>query len=73
MQPLIRHFVDIPYLMNNSLVEIFGGIIKLILFIIGSIMIVSICIYFLIKEFNKVGIENGSTQYIARHTVRSDQ
>lgn len=50
---LFRQFVDINSLMNDSLIKIFGGVTNLILSIVGSIIIVSICIYFLIKEFNK--------------------
>jgi uncharacterized protein len=50
---LFKYFVDTNSLMNDSLVEIFGGVTNLILMIIGSIIIVTICICFLIKEFNK--------------------
>lgn len=50
---LFKYFVDVNALMNDSLVKIYGGVTNLILSIVGSIIIVSICIYFLIKEFNK--------------------
>lgn len=50
---LFKYFVDVNSLMNDSLVKIYGGVTNLILSIAGSIIIVSICIYFLIKEFNK--------------------
>jgi membrane protease YdiL (CAAX protease family) len=50
---LFKYFVDVNSLMNDSLVKIYGGVTNLILSIICSIIIVSVCIYFLIKEFNK--------------------
>jgi hypothetical protein len=50
---LFKYFVDVNSIMNDSLVKIYGGVTNLILSIVGSIIIVSICIYFLIKEFNK--------------------
>ena len=50
---LFRQFVDINSLMNDSLVKIFGGVTNLILFIVGSIILTLICIYFLINEFKK--------------------
>jgi membrane protease YdiL (CAAX protease family) len=50
---LLRNFVDINSHINDSLVKIYGGVTNLILSIIGSVIIVSICIYFLIKEFEK--------------------
>jgi hypothetical protein len=54
---LMRYFVDINSHINDSLVKIYGGITNLILSIVGSIIIVSICIYFLIKEFNKENLK----------------
>lgn len=50
---LIRFLVDIDTQLNDSLVTIYGGVTNLILFIIGSIIVFSICIYLLTKEFNK--------------------
>lgn len=50
---LFRQFVDNNTLMNDSLVKIFGGVTNLIIFIVGSIITLSICIYFLRKEFNR--------------------
>lgn len=50
---LIRFLVDINARLNDSLVTIYGGVTNLILSIAGSIIVASICIYFLIKEFNK--------------------
>ena len=50
---LFKYFVNINSLMPDSLVKMYGGVTNLILSIVGSIIIVSICIYFLIKEFNK--------------------
>lgn len=60
---LMRYFIDIDSYMDDSLVEMYGGLSNLILVIVGSIIIVSICIYFLRKEFNKQKLENGSTQH----------
>ncbi|HEY5122148.1 MAG TPA: type II CAAX endopeptidase family protein [Ignavibacteria bacterium] len=50
---LLRYFIDTNSSMNGSLIEMYGGITNFILSIVGSIIILSICIYFLIKEFNK--------------------
>jgi uncharacterized protein len=47
---LFKYFVDVNSMMNDSLVKIYGGVTNLILSIVGSIIIVSICIYFLIRE-----------------------
>jgi len=50
---LMRYIIDIDTSMNKTLLESYGGLSNLILAIVGSIIIVSICIYFLKKEFNK--------------------
>jgi hypothetical protein len=39
--------------MDESLIEMYDGITNLILAILGSIIIVSICVYYLKEEFNK--------------------
>lgn len=49
---LMRYFIDIDSSMDDSLVTMYGGLLNLILAIVGSITIVSICIYFLREEFN---------------------
>jgi len=49
----MRFIFDADSSMNKSLVEIYGGLTNLIMLISGSIIIVSICIYFLMKEFEK--------------------
>ena len=48
--------------MDKTLIESYGGLTNLILAIVGSIIIVSVCIYFLIKEFNKKKIEKANAQ-----------
>lgn len=50
---LLRLFVDIPSLIDESLVKIYGGVTNFILIIIGSVFIASLCICFLTKEFKK--------------------
>jgi len=50
---IMRYFLDVDSSMDDTLVEMYGGITNLILAIVGSIIIVSICIFFLIKEFRK--------------------
>lgn len=54
---LMRYFIDVESTMNDTLLEMYGGLSNLILAIIGSIIIVSICIYFLLKEFNKMDVK----------------
>lgn len=48
-----RFIFDADSSMDKSLLEMYGGLTNLILAISGSIIIASICIYFLIKEFDK--------------------
>jgi len=50
---LLRMSLDMEKLINSTLVELYGGIINLITAIIGSLLIVLICVYFLKKEFKK--------------------
>lgn len=50
---LFKSFVDVNALMDDSLVKIYGSVTNFILAIVGSIIDVFICIYLLIKEFNK--------------------
>ena len=54
---LMRYFIDIDSSMDDTLLEMYGGLTNLILAIVGSIIIVSICIYLLNKEFIKQKIE----------------
>lgn len=49
----MRLILDIDSSMDKSLVESYGGLTYLILTILGSIVIVSTCIYYLNKEFIK--------------------
>jgi len=49
----MRFILDVDSSMDKSLVEIYGGWANLILTILGSMVIVSTCIYYLNKEFIK--------------------
>jgi uncharacterized protein len=55
---LLRQFIDIPSLMDESLVKIYGGSMNFILVIVGSIFIGSLCICFLINEFKKGNVSS---------------
>lgn len=59
---LSRHFTDFDSTMNQNFLERYGGLTNLMLLIIGSLIVVSICIYYLKKEFEKMEIRVGSTQ-----------
>lgn len=50
---LMRFFVDFESIMDETLLEAYGGLTNLILAIVGSVIILSICIYLMNKEFNK--------------------
>jgi hypothetical protein len=50
---LARIFMDADAAMNDSLVETYGGTGQLILAIVGSLVVIAICIYYLDKEFKK--------------------
>lgn len=54
---IVRYFIDMESSMDDTLVEMYGGLTNLILVIVGSIIIVSICIYFLEKEFSKQKVQ----------------
>ena len=62
----MRYFIDIDSSMDDRLLEMYGGLSNLIMAIVGSITIVSICIYFLNKAFNnqKTEIEVPNKSYI---------
>jgi len=59
---LRRLFTDFNSIMNQDFLESYGGLTNLMLLIMGSLIIVSICIYYLNKEFLKMEIKNGSIQ-----------
>lgn len=61
---LVRFFIDIDSLMDDTLLEMYGGFTNLILAIVSSILIVAVCIYFLLKEFERLKDRNGSTQQL---------
>lgn len=50
---LMRFIVDFESIMDETLMERYGGQTNLILSIVGSVIILSICIYLMNKEFNK--------------------
>jgi len=56
---LMRFFIDVDSSMNASLLDMYGGLINLILVIAGSVLIVSVCVYFLRKEFERLKDRNG--------------
>lgn len=58
----MRFILDVDSIMNKSLVETYGGWANLTLVILGSMVIVLICIYYLNKEFIKVEIPNVNPQ-----------
>lgn len=49
----IRYFVDIKSFVNETLIEMYGGIISFTLIITGSLIIMMACLYYLKKEFKK--------------------
>ena len=59
----MRFFIDIDSSMDGTLLYMYGGLTNLILAIVGSVLIVTVCIYFLLKEFERLKDRNGSTQH----------
>ncbi|MBV5314300.1 MAG: CPBP family intramembrane metalloprotease [Prolixibacteraceae bacterium] len=55
----MRLILDVDSSMDKSLVETYGGWTNLIFTILGSIVVVSSCIYFLNKEFIKTEVPDG--------------
>ena len=55
----MRYFIDVNSSMNDTLIEMYGGITNLVLTIVGSVIILIFCVYYLKNEF----IKNGSTQH----------
>lgn len=56
---LMRFFIDVDSYMNASMLDMYGGLINLILVIAGSVLIVAVCVYFLHKEFEGLKDRNG--------------
>ncbi|WP_167605813.1 CPBP family intramembrane glutamic endopeptidase [Maribellus sediminis] len=54
---LTHFFVDDSTAMDETLVQMYGGLTNLILAIVGSIIIVLVSTYFLQKEFNKAPLK----------------
>ncbi|MDO4702454.1 CPBP family intramembrane glutamic endopeptidase [Tannerella sp.] len=51
---LMRFFIDVDSYMNASMVDMYGGLINLIFVILGSVLIMAACVYFLHKEFERL-------------------
>lgn len=66
---LRRLFTDFNSIMNQDFLESYGGLTNLMLLILGSIIIVSICIYYLKKEFLKMEIKNDGTQQQSKESA----
>ncbi len=56
------YFMDAETMMNEPLIELYGGLTNFILITIGAITISIISVFLLKKEFNSLKIDNGSTQ-----------
>lgn len=54
---LLKYFINYDSMKDSILLGMFGGLANLIYVVIGSAIIILICIYFLEKEFNKKKIE----------------
>jgi membrane protease YdiL (CAAX protease family) len=54
---LMRYFIDFDSSMDDTLLEMYGGVTNLILAIVGSVLIVTVCIYYLRKEFERGKME----------------
>ena len=50
---LMHYFINIDSIKDNILLGMYGGITNLKIAIVGSVLILVMCIYFLEKEFNK--------------------
>ena len=51
---LMHYFINIDSIKDNILLGMYGGITNLKIAVVGSVLILAICIYFLKKEFNKM-------------------
>jgi membrane protease YdiL (CAAX protease family) len=54
---LMGYFLISDFMEDNTLLGLFGGLANLIYVVIGSLLVIGICIYYLEKEFNKTNIE----------------
>lgn len=61
-----RYFTDFDSVMNQDFLESYGGLTNLMLLIFGSLIVISICIYYLKKEFDKMEIRVESKQHQAQ-------
>ncbi len=51
---LMRFIADVKSTLDAPLVEMYGGVLNLILLILGSVLITTACIYYLRKEFENI-------------------
>jgi membrane protease YdiL (CAAX protease family) len=58
---LLRYMIDIESSMDDSLIEMYGGVNNLIMVVVGSMVVVTICIYYLTGAFNKMKTISGSS------------
>ncbi|MEO6901774.1 MAG: CPBP family intramembrane glutamic endopeptidase [Bacteroidia bacterium] len=54
---LLLYFTDTASSMDDTLLEMYGGLTNLIAVIVSSILILAVCIYFLKKEFARKKVE----------------
>jgi membrane protease YdiL (CAAX protease family) len=50
---LMRFFVDIESMLDQTIEDTFGSIVNYGLFVVGSILLMLVCVFFLKKEFRK--------------------
>jgi uncharacterized protein len=60
---LMLHYLISDSMKDSILLGMYGGLINLIFVIMGSIIAIVICIYFLRKEFDREDIKIGSSQH----------
>lgn len=51
---VLGSFMDTEALMNATTIEIYGGLINLIIAIVGSVLVFAVCMYYLKIEFKKL-------------------
>lgn len=54
---LLKYFLNYDSMKDSILLGMYGGLANLIYVVVGSAIMIVICIYFLVKEFNKRKIE----------------
>ncbi|NQU51575.1 MAG: CPBP family intramembrane metalloprotease [Bacteroidetes bacterium] len=67
---IAMYFIDAETMMNESLTEIYGGSINLILITVGAITVAIISVFLLRKEFSSLKIDNW--QHTTKNIVQLD-